>query len=122
MPETQCIKYPVKPGHREKLVRWLRRLKDRSGELTSVMAEGGVVAEAVFLETSENGEYLLILTSARDLKAAMAAFAASKLPVVQEFNQILTETVDVGKAVTLEFIYQTPFLAQEPGNTGASRQ
>lgn len=115
------MKYPVKPGRREQLVSWLRRLKDRSDELTKVMAEGGLVAEAVFLETSENRDYLLILTSAHDLKSAMAALSASKLPVVQEFNRILTENVDVERAVTLEFIYHTPLLAQEGGNSGAGR-
>ena len=108
MPEAQCIKYPIKPGHRETLVNWIARLEDRSTELVEAMAEGGFVAEAVFLERSDSGDHLLIYTSARDLPAGMEALSNSKLPLVQEFNQLLAESVEIQNAVSLELIFQTP--------------
>jgi Family of unknown function (DUF6176) len=108
MPEAQCIKYPVKPGHRETLVNWIARLEDRSTELVEAMAEGGFVAEAVFLERSDSGDHILIYTSAQDLQAGSEALSNSKLPLVQEFNQLLAESVDMEKAVSLELIYHTP--------------
>lgn len=108
MPEAQCIKYPIKTGHRETLVDWIARLEDRSTELLAALAEGGFEAEAVFLERSDKGDYILLYTCAHDLQAGMEALSRSKLPVVQEFNQLLAESVDLEDAVTLERIYHTP--------------
>jgi Family of unknown function (DUF6176) len=108
MPEAQCIKYPVKPGHRETLVHWIARLEDRSKELVEALAEGGIVAEAVFLETSESGDHILIYTRAEDLQAGMEALSNSKLALIQEFNQLMAESLDTENAVSLELIYHTP--------------
>ena len=108
MPEAQCIKYPVKPGHRETLVNWIARLEDRFTELVEAMAEGGFVAEAVFLERSVSGDHILIYTSAQDLQAGMEALSNSKLSLVQEFNQLMAESLDLENAVSLELIYHTP--------------
>lgn len=108
MPEAQCIKYPIKPGHRESLVEWIARLEDRSRELLEAMSEGGFVAEAVFLETSDGDDYLLVYTSAEDLESAMAALSDSELPVIQEFDRLMAESVDMEHAVTLELVYHTP--------------
>jgi hypothetical protein len=117
MPEAQCIKYPVKPGHRETLVNWIARLEGRSTELVEAMADGGLVAEAVFLERSDGGDHLLIYTSAQDLRAGMEALSKSKLPLIQEFNQLMAESVDLEKAVSLEFIYHTPWPADSRSMT-----
>ena len=108
MPEAQCVRYPIKPGQREALVNWVARLKDRSTEVTGAMAELGFIAEAVFMERSDRGDYLLIYTSAKDLPAANEALSSSQLPLVREFDQLMAETVDMEKAVALELIYHTP--------------
>jgi hypothetical protein len=108
MSEAQCIRYPIKPGQREALVNWIACLKGRSTEVAEAFAEGGLVAEAVFLEKSDNGDYILIYTSAEDLQAANQALASSHLPLVREFNQLMAEAVDIEKAVALELIFQAP--------------
>jgi hypothetical protein len=108
MPEAQCIKYPIKPGHREKLVDWIARLEDRSTELVEALGEGGFIAEAVFLERSDVGDHILIYTSAHDLQAGTKALSNSKRPLVQEFNQLLAESVEIQNAVSLDLIFHTP--------------
>ena len=108
MLEAQCIKYPMKPGQRERLVHWIARLEDRSTEVVEAMAEGGFVAEAVFLERSDSGDHILIYASAHDLQAGTKALSNSKLPLVQEFNQLMAESVDMENAVSLELIFHTP--------------
>ncbi len=105
MPETQCIKYPIKPGRRETVVNWIARLEGRSAEVVEAMAEGGLVAEAVFLESSGNGDHILIYTSAQDLKAATETLSDPKLPLVQEFNQLMAENLDIENAVSPKLIY-----------------
>jgi acyl-CoA synthetase (AMP-forming)/AMP-acid ligase II len=72
------------------------------------MAEGGFVAEAVFLERSASGDHILIYTSAQDLQAGIEALSNSKLPLVREFNQLMAESVDIENAISLELIYHTP--------------
>lgn len=108
MREAQCVRYPIKPGQRETMVNWIARLKDRSAEVTEAMAEAGLVAEAVFLERSADGDHVLIYTDTKDLTAANEALARSRLPLVREFNQLMAETVDLEKAVVLDPIYRTP--------------
>src|SRR5688500_9107652 len=107
MPQAQCIKYLIKPGHRKKLVDWIARLKDRSTELVEVMTEAGFIAEAVFLEKRGGDDYILIYTSAQNLQAGIQVLSNSKMPLVQEFNQLLVESVDTENAVSLELIYHT---------------
>jgi Family of unknown function (DUF6176) len=107
MPEAQCIKYSIKPDKRETLVNWIARLKDRSTEVAEAFAEGGLVAEAVFLEKSEGGDQILIYTSAEDLQAGMEALSKSTLPLVQEFNRLLADSVDIDHAVPLKLIFHT---------------
>jgi hypothetical protein len=112
MPEAQCIKYPVKPGRRDALINWIARLGARAPELLEVMAEGGFLAEAVFLERNDSGDHLLIYTSARDLEAGLVALSNSKLRLVQESNQLLAESVEVENAVSLQPIYHTPHYSE----------
>jgi hypothetical protein len=90
------------------LVNWVARLKDRPTEVTEAMAELGFIAEAVFMERSARGDYLLIYTSAKDLRAANEALSSSQLPLVREFDQLMAKTVDTEKAVALELMYHTP--------------
>jgi hypothetical protein len=76
--------------------------------VAEALAEGGFVAEAVFLEKSRSGDHILIYTSAEDLQAGIEALSKSKVPLVQEFNQLLAESVDMEDAVSLELIFHTP--------------
>ena len=108
MPDAQCVRYPIKPGQRDVLVNWVARLKQRSTEVTEVLAEVGLIAEAVFMERSDHGDYLLIYTSAKDLRVANEALSSSQLPLVREFDQLMAETVDMEKAAGLKLLYHTP--------------
>ena len=108
MPDAQCVRYPIKPGQRDALVNWVARLKQRSTEVTEVLADVGLIAEAVFMERSDHGDYLLIYTSAKDLPAAKEALSSYQLPLVREFDQLMAETVDIEKAAGLELLYHTP--------------
>lgn len=108
MPEAQCIKYPIKAGHREALIDWIANLEGRQHELLEAMAEGGVVAEAVFLERTDRGDSILVYTSAQNLQAGMETLSNSRLQVVQEFNRLLTDSVDLEDAVSMKLIYHTP--------------
>jgi hypothetical protein len=108
MPDAQCVRYPIRPGQRDALVNWVARLKHRSTEGTEVLAEVGLIAEAVFMDPSNHGDYLLIYTSAKDLRAANEALSSSQLPLVREFDQLMAETVDMDKAAGLELLYHMP--------------
>jgi hypothetical protein len=76
--------------------------------MTEAMAELGLTAEAAFIETSEDRDYVLIYTSAKALPAADEALSRSQLPLVREFDQLMADTVDTKSAVSLESIYHTP--------------
>lgn len=76
--------------------------------MTEIMIQVGLIAEAVFIEKSDHGDYVLIYTSAKDLAAVNEALSSSILPLVREFDQLMIETVDDEKAVQLESVYHTP--------------
>jgi hypothetical protein len=102
------MRYPIKPGRRDALVEWIAGLEGRSVEVAEALAESGLLAEAVFLENSGDGDCLLIYTSARNLEAANQSLASSDLPLVREFNQLMVEAVDIEKAASLELVFHTP--------------
>ena len=76
--------------------------------MTEVLAEVGLIAEAVFMERSDHGDYLLIFTSAKDLRAANEALSSSELPLVREFDQLMAASVDMERSAALELLYHTP--------------
>ena len=108
MSDAQCVKYPIRPGQREAVVHWIAGLKDRSAEVAEAMAEAGLLTEAVFLERTDNRDYVLIYTRAEDLQAGNKVLSSSQLPLIQEFNQLMSQAVDLDRAVSLELIYHTP--------------
>lgn len=108
MPEAQCVRYPIKPGRREALVNWVAGLEERSAEVMEALDALGFLAEAVFLERSDSGDYLLVYTSAEDLQKANEKLSKSQLPLVSEFDRLMAETVETENAVALELLYHTP--------------
>lgn len=92
MAEIQCLKIRIKPGKTQRIIGWLKGLKDRPQELREAQAAGGILLESLFLERAEEADYLVFYTRAENLARLGAVFERSALPLDLETKQIISET------------------------------
>lgn len=101
MAEVQCLRVQIKPGQTERLVGFLRSVRQREAEVQESLALEGVILESLFIERGGEHDYLVFYTRAEDLAAASAAFAASTLALDGETRQIIAETWAAAQALEL---------------------
>jgi hypothetical protein len=92
MAEIQCLKIRIQPGKTQRLVEWLKGLKYRPKDLREAQAAGGILLESLFLERTEEADYLVFYTRAENLARLGETFERSTLPLDLETKQIIRET------------------------------
>ncbi|MBL8985011.1 MAG: hypothetical protein JNJ80_01985 [Gemmatimonadetes bacterium] len=100
--QVQCLRIKLRPGTTDRMVSFLRGLRDRPAEVQASLALEGMTRESLFLERTEQGDYLVFYSRAVDLARAAAAFQTSQLPLDQETMRLIAETWE--SAVPLELI------------------
>jgi hypothetical protein len=68
--ETVCVKVQLKPGSLEHVHQWADELRSRADEVLATLRDEGVVIESVFLDSNEQGDFLVYYMKARSLSAA----------------------------------------------------
>lgn len=106
MAEVQCVKIPFKKGQTGQFLVWVEGLKNRRGEVLEAMRAEGIMSEAVFLESSEDADYMLLYTRANDLKAANQAFQESEIAVDTEFKALMAATLDLQNAKVFDLVFE----------------
>ncbi len=79
--ETVCVKVRLKPGSLEQVHEWADELRSRAEEVLATLRDEGVVVESVFLDSTEQGDYLVYYMKARSLSAAREAAEHSSHPI-----------------------------------------
>lgn len=101
--EAYCFKVTLKPGSRERVREWTRTTAERGSEAEALLRSEGIFLQTVYLDITENGDYLLMFIRTKDvdtaLKIARESTDALNL-VFREFVRETWERVDV-----LEKIY-----------------
>lgn len=100
--ESQCLRVKLKSGKTEQFLAWAKTLSARPGEVRESLTFEGMVAELLFLEHAEDGDYVVLYTKARNLAEANAAFEKSQLKLDQEAKQVMAETWDFSTAKPVE--------------------
>ena len=100
--QVQCLRIKLRPGTTDRMVTFLRGLPARSAEVQASMALEGMTRESLFLERTEQGDFLVFYSRAADLAQAAAAFQTSPLALDQETMRLIAETWE--SAVPLELI------------------
>ena len=57
--ETACAKVRLKPGSLDRVREWATELRTRSDEVLATLRDEGVVIESVFLDSDEQGDFLV---------------------------------------------------------------
>jgi hypothetical protein len=104
MSQTQCIRIPLKPEGAEEFVEFARRISRNLDEVKAVLAEEGILAEAVFLDASTTPPAVILFTRAKDLQEANSALLASSHPIQVEMRELMGRAFDAELAEPLEVL------------------
>ena len=68
--ETRCIKIKLKPNSIEKVREWARVINRRKDQALSTLRDESVVLETVFLDQTDEGDFLIYLIKAESFEKA----------------------------------------------------
>jgi len=99
--ETRCVKIKLKPNSVEKVREWALTINERKAEALATLRDESVILEAVFLDQSETGDFLIYLMKAESFAKAREAVKKS-IYSIEEFHQnFKRETWAGGKELEL---------------------
>jgi hypothetical protein len=84
--ETRCVKIRLKPDSIEKVREWAKTLNERKDEALATLRDESVILEAVFLDRTADGDFLIYLMKAESFEKANAAVEAS-VHAIDEYHQ-----------------------------------
>lgn len=71
--ETRCVKIRLKPDSIEKAREWAKTLNERKTEALATLRDESVILEAVFLDRTGEGDFLIYLMKAESFEKASEA-------------------------------------------------
>jgi len=90
--ETSCVKVRLKPGSLERVRAWAAELNRRPDEVLATLRDEGVVIESVFLDQTDDGDFLVYYMRARSLADARAVAQRSAHAVDAYHQRFKQET------------------------------
>ena len=75
--ETVCVKIKLKPDSIEKVREWAKTLNERRDEALATLRDESVILEAVFLDQTGEGDFLIYLMKAESFEKAGEAVQKS---------------------------------------------
>lgn len=79
--ETVCVKVKLKSGSLDQVHEWAAELRTRAAEVLATLRDEGVAVESVFLDSSEQGDFLIYYMKAPSLSAAREVAQRSSHPI-----------------------------------------
>lgn len=92
MSETTCIKIKLKPDSIEKVREWARVLNERREEALATLRDESVFLETVFLDQSNEGDFLIYLMKAESFEKARDAVQRSEHEIDKYHQEFKRET------------------------------
>jgi hypothetical protein len=71
--ETRCVKVKLKAGSLERVREWAAEINRRADEALATLTDEGVVVESVFLDSTDEGDFLIYYMKAESLERAREA-------------------------------------------------
>jgi hypothetical protein len=90
--ETVCVKVKLKPGSLEQVREWAEELRSKADEVMATLRDEGVAVESVFLDSSDQGDFLVYYMKARSLTAAHEVAKRSAHPIDAYHSQFKAQT------------------------------
>ena len=99
--ETVCVKVTLKPESLEQVHRWADELRSRADEVLATLRDEGVVVESVFLDSNEQGDFLVYYMKARSVSAARQVAQRSSHPIDAYHEQFKAHTWESRRSLEL---------------------
>ena len=84
--ETRCVKIKLKPDSLEKAREWAKTINERKPEALATLRDEGVILEAVFLDQTSDGDFLIYVMKAENFERAREAVRKS-VHAIDEYHQ-----------------------------------
>jgi len=92
MGETRCIKIKLKSGSAARARAWGAEIMGRRDEALATLRDEGVVAESVFLDSTDEGDFLIYYMKAESFERAGAALRASPHAIDAYHKEFMDDT------------------------------
>jgi hypothetical protein len=102
MPETRCWKIKLKPDSIGRVRQWAQTINSRKTEALATLRDETVIIEAVFLDSTGDGDYLIAIMKAESFEKAAAAVVNSKHAIDEYHRRVMREVRD--EKVELELL------------------
>jgi hypothetical protein len=101
MYETVCTRIKLKPGSVERVREWAAEINRRSDEALSTLRDEGVVVESAFLDSSDEGDFLVYYMKAKDMSRAREV-ARNSTHAIDKFHRgVMREICESGQGLEL---------------------
>jgi hypothetical protein len=91
MSETRCWKIKLKPDSTERVREWAQTINSRKGEALETLRDETVIIEAVFLDKTDDGDYLIAIMKAESFEKSAEAAKKSTYAIDEYHHRIMKE-------------------------------
>jgi hypothetical protein len=102
MPETRCWKIKLKPDSIARVREWAQTINSRKDEALATLRDETVIIEAVFLDSTDDGDYLIAIMKAESFEKSAEAAANSTHAIDEYHRRVMREVRD--EKVELELL------------------
>ncbi len=89
--ETRCVKIKLKPDSIERVRQWAQTLNARSDEALETLRDETVVVESVFLDRTEQGDFLIYYMKAESFEKSAEAIEKSVHAIDEYHRRVMQE-------------------------------
>lgn len=95
--ETRCVKIKLKPNSLEKVRDWAKTINAREDEVLATLRDETVILEAVFLDRTSEGDFLIYVMKAENFEQSRNAVEKSIHAIDEYHRDFKRETWEDGK-------------------------
>lgn len=99
--ETGCRKIKLKPGSLEQVREWAAELNRRPTEVLATLRDEEVMVESVFLESHDEGDFLIYYMKLKSFERANEVVKGSPHPIDAYHNEFKKATFETSKKLEL---------------------
>jgi hypothetical protein len=99
--ETRCVKIKLRSGSLDRVREWAAELNRRADEVLATLRDEGIVVESAFLDSTDEGDFLIYYMKAESLERAREVGRKSAHAVDEYYHQFQRETFESGKQLEL---------------------
>lgn len=97
--EVRCLRAKIKPGSIDTVREWARTINKRRDEALATLRDESIYIESVFLETAQDGDFLIYYLRGPDLARSDKVAAESKHPIDAYHYAFMRQHLEKGSSL-----------------------